>query len=411
MNPKSSEKNIDRSYAQTGSISQAIQNSEDFFLGKTQPTPDGFPCPTTVMFITAKNDGGTIPKHILEINQILKKIGARVLVAGPVTPPFGIEFKKQADKFIQISDNGFSLATLWKLRKKIRKHRVNIVHSHGHLAGIYSRILGLISKASVVHSPHVTSKSGSLLDKILDRILSITKFDAVFSSAGEQTRALKQGIILKNRESQIIESAVDLSKFAVRKSSVVALKKVDPDKTETFSQIRIGAFLRPESPRGHNAFLKLAKEAATHGQFTCAGISPQQLMKYGAIPQGLEVVGPIADHSHWLYSLDVFVSTSSADGQVNGASEAIAAGAVCLLSKIPPHEPFHGQHAALLFDAKSTLSFVEALTSVKKDRALRDMLLGNSRYMLERFNDADSFKNKFIDVYRTCVKRAAGLVL
>ncbi len=407
MNLKAPPKLSDRQFTQTGSISQAIEKAETNASGNTQPTPDGFPGPTTLLFITSKSDAGTIPKHIIEITKVAKKIGVRVFIASPSNPPFAFEFKKHADKFILISAGSFSITSFLLLRKQVRKYKVNIVHSHGQVAGIYSRLLGLVTRAAIVHSPHPAGHKSGLMDKLL----SPMKFETVLSSPEEKSRAVAAGIVSDKREVHIIEDAVDLSKFAVRKPNALAMGKVDPKRPETLSQIRIGAFLRNDSTRGHTAFLKLAREAASQGEFTCAGLSRQQLAKYGSIPPNLEVVGPVADPSAWLYSLDVFVSTSSVDGQVTGASEAIAAGAVCLLSKIPPHEPFNFNQAALLFDAKSTTSFVDTLNSVKQDRALRDMLIGNSRYMLERFNDTENFKHKFIDLYRMCVKRAAGLVL
>ncbi len=380
----------------------------------TQITPDGFLGPTTVLFVTARSDAGPAPKHMIDLMIMLKKAGIRVIVASPSNPPFGFEFKKLADKFIMIPNRKFTFGTLLYLKKQIKKNKVNVVHSHGRTAGVYSRLLGKMTGISIVHSPHGVPDSKGLKGKFnvfVDKILSDFKYDAVFATKNELAKAIEVGIVKKKTESYVIDNAINLSKYPPRKNAALALAKVEPSKPETFSKIRIGAFLRTDSTRGHAAYLKIVKDAANCGQFTCAGMTRQQLAKYGSIPPNLEVMGPLSDPTPWLYSLDIFVSTSTAEGQVVGANEAIAAGAICLLSKISPHEAFHSHQAALLFDAKSPPDFVQTLNSLIRDRSMRDMLLGNSRYMLERFNDADSFKVKYLDVYRTSVKRAAGLIL
>jgi glycosyltransferase involved in cell wall biosynthesis len=398
-----------------GPVSKSITNAvKKAAASGSELTPDGFPGPTTIMFITARTDTGPAPKHIIELIHVLKKSGLRIIVASPSNPPFGFELKKLADRFILIPNRKFSFATLWYLRKQIKKNKINIVHSHGRTAGVYSRLLGKITKAAIMHTPHGFSAETGLSGRfkmLIEGRLAELKYEAVFASENERLKSIEVGATRKKTECHVIENPINLSKYPARKHACLALSKVEPSNPDTYSKIKIGAFLRPESTRGHNAFLKIAKEAASVAEFTCIGMARADLVKYGTIPPNLEVLGPVADSTSWLYSLDIFVSTSTVDGQVVGANEAIAAGAICLLSKIAPHERFHTNQAAVLFDAKSTESFMQALNSLVHDRSMRDMLLGNSRYMLERFNDEDSFRVSYLDAYRSIVKRAAGLIL
>lgn len=401
--------------SEPGPVSRAISKAEaKVGAAGNQITPDGFPGPTTIMFVTAKSDSGAMAKHIIDLINMAKKSGIRVVVASPSNPPYGFEFKKLADKFLMIPPRKFSFGTLFYLRKQIKKYKVNIVHSHGRAAGVYSRLLGRMTKASIVHSPHGIAGDGGARGKLkllIEKALADFKYDAVFSSQNERMKALEVGTLKKSTEAYVIDNAIDLTKYPVRKNAAIALSKVDFAKPETYWNIRIGASLRPESPRGIGTFLKLVKDAASCGKFTCIGMTRQQLTQFGTIPSNLEILGPVPDATAWLYSLDIFVSTSTSEGQVVGANEAIAAGAICMLSKISPHEAFAKHHAALLFDTKSSQDFISVLNTLVCDRSLRDMLLGNSRYMLERFNDAESFRVSFMDVYRSSVKRAAGLIL
>ena len=373
-------------------------------------TPEGFPGPTTILFITARSDSGRSPQQILELMRILKPMGIRIFAASPVNPPYGYEIKKLADKFIPIPHRDFSFSALLRIRKSMRKYKIGILHSHGRTAGVYSRLLGMLTGASVVHTYHGIPIEPGFKGQIkaaVDKFLAGLNFDGVFSSDSEREKAIQHGVFKDDREGIVIEGAVDFDRFPKRKNNQIALGHVDRTKPETLTNIRVGAFLRPESTRGHEHFLRLVQDSIGQAQFTCAGMSREKLQQIGPIPENLEVLGPMSDTTAWLYSLDVFVSTSTGDGQAMGALEAMAAGAVCVLSNVGAHQAFEKHHAAILFDPSSTKGFLKVLADLRNDKSVRDMVLGNSRYMLERFHDAQTFKTKILEIYRTAARRLA----
>lgn len=376
--------------------------------------PDGFPGPTTILFICTRTDGGIAPKQIVDIINVIRPLGLKCFIASPMNPPFGFELKRVADKMISIPAREFSLGAFFRLRRQILKYGINVIHSHGRTAGVYSRLLGITTKVSVIHTFHGIPNEKTLAGKFrhfLDQVLGISRFTPVVGSLAEQERALERKLISTEHEPVLIENAINLANYPKRKSTQSPFCKVERDRPETQSQIRIGGFLRPESTRGHDVFLKLAKETENQGQWSCAGLTRDRVVKFGAPPAGLEIAGPMSDSSQWMYSLDVFVSTSTGDGQIYGALQAMAAGCVCLLSDVAAHQGFLKHQAALLFDPRDPKSFATALNDIRNDKALRDMLLGNARYMLERFHNTETFQGKLIEIYRSSAKRTAGLVL
>lgn len=376
--------------------------------------PDGFPGPTTVLFICTRTDGGIAPKQIVDIMKVIRPLGLKCFIASPMNPPFGFELKRVSDKMINIPAREFSFRAFFRLRRQILRYGINVIHSHGRTAGVYSRLLGITTKVSVIHTFHGIPNEKSLSGKIrhfIDQVLGISRFTPVVGSTAEQERALERKLISTEHEPVLVESSIDLAKYPKRKSFQSPFCKVDHNRPETKNQIRIGGFLRPESTRGHDVFLKLAKDAENQGQWSCAGLSRDRVVKFGAPPIGLEIAGPMSDSSKWMYSLDVFVSTSTGDGQIYGALQAMAAGCVCLLSDVAAHQGFLKHQAAILFNPGDPKSFATALNNVRNDKSLRDMLTGNARYMLERFHNAETFQSKLIEIYRTGAKRTAGLVL
>lgn len=410
--PAASRGIIDEPWRKTGEIplARTLEDRQRAKLEKKAYVPEGFPGPTTILFITTRSDGGIAPKQIIDIANMMRPIGIRVFIAAPTNPPHGFELKRVADKLISVPARDFNWKTLFELRRQIVKHSVSLIHSHGRTAGLYARLLRLMTGVEVLHTFHGIPNEPGLsghIKRFIDQLLGMTRFVPVFGSETEKQRAIAKRLISSEHESMILESAIDLSKFPKRKQTLVPFCSVDPMRPETLNRIRIGAFLRVESTRGHDLFLKAAAEAAEQGQWSCAGYPRERLGKFGKLHESLEVVGPVQDIGKWLNSLDVFVSTSTGDGQIYGALQAMAAGCVCILSDVPAHQAFVKHQAALLFDPAEPNSLAQAIDDVRSNKALRDMLLGNARYMLERFHNEDTFRNKLLDSYRLAAKRTA----
>lgn len=405
---------IDEPWRKTGEIpiAQTLEDRKRQKLEKKAFVPEGFLGPTTVLFITAKSDGGIAPKQIIDIAQMIRPVGLKIFIAAPTNPPHGFELKRVADKLISIPARDFSFGTLLTLRRQILKHSVSLIHSHGRTAGLYARLLRIMTGVEVIHTFHGIPNEpglGGRFRQFVDQMLSMVPFIPVFGSDIEKERALEKKLISIEHDPMILLSAIDLNKFPKRKQNEMPFALIDKTRPETNNRVRIGGFLRVESTKGHAQFLKAAAAMAQEGQWSCAGYPRERLGKFGNINQSLEVIGPMQDVPKWLYSLDVFVSTSTGDGQIYGALQAMAAGCVCLLSDIPAHQPFVKHQAALLFNPDDPKSLSNALNDVRSDKALRDMLIANSRYMLERFHNEEGFRTKILESYRLAAKRTAKL--
>jgi glycosyltransferase involved in cell wall biosynthesis len=410
----SSRSTLEEPWKKTGEISIPVSVAQKKRL-KTEKKafiPEGFPGPTTVLFITAAMNESAPAKQILEIAQIMRPVGLGILIAAPSGPPYGFELKRVSDKLISIPPRNFSLSALLLLRKQVLKNGVNVIHSHARIAGLYSRLLRLITGVEVVHSFHGVSAESGIAGKaklVIDQLLAFIPIVPVFNSEIERQKALKLKLVLRDNVSNIIPDSINLAKFPKRKPNEAPFALIDKTRPSTFGQMRIGGFLQPDSKKRHTYFLKLASDLATQGRWSCAGLPRQRLIKLGRIHDALEVMGPIQDIEKWLYSLDVFVSTSSGNGTIHETLQAMASGCVCLLSDVPAHQAFAKHHAALLFDPADPKSLAKLINDVRSDKSLQDMLIGNSRYMLERLYSDEAFRNTMLESYRLAAKRTAKL--
>lgn len=105
-----------------------------------------------ILQITSRADYGGGPEHLKHLIAGLHS-SFEFFVAAPPDKPYFEIFKKYGS-CIEIQHRKFSVRSLISLLKIVNKHGIDIIHSHGKGAGIYSRILGLMTGKPVVHTFH-----------------------------------------------------------------------------------------------------------------------------------------------------------------------------------------------------------------------------------------------------------------
>ena len=95
-----------------------------------------------VLHITSRSDFGGGPEHLYQ-QILLQKSEINLFVAAPKQYPYFNKFRDiTGEKNIcRIDDRSFSIFDLIKLKNFVRKNKINLIHSHGKGAGLYSRLL------------------------------------------------------------------------------------------------------------------------------------------------------------------------------------------------------------------------------------------------------------------------------
>lgn len=359
------------------------------------PTDPGIP--RRVLLITARADHGGGPRHILDLLKAFsreREAGEiEFYIGSPNQDPYGPQFQQLTKEFFEIPPRSFSLFALFQLLRAIRRTGIDVIHSHGRGAGVYSRLLGLLSGVRVLHTFHGIHRDPSLRGRIkllVDQFFAVFAFTPIFVSKNEEREALEFGCVRANAEGYVIENAVDTSRFKKRE----AARFSDPTRP-----IRFGAFLRPDLAKGPDLFLRLATDLAAEGEWSCAGITRDELATYGEIPPSLEVRDRLREPAEWLQSLDVFVSTARNEGLPLGVLEAMAAGCVCILSDIPAHRQFAVEGATIKFDTADSRTFLMATSRLKSDMNAGLGIIEQARLAIENRYSMATFAEKLKSRY------------
>jgi len=106
-----------------------------------------------ILFISLRSDYGGGPTHMYDLVTGLNSPFEKY-VACPIQKPFYDMYKESNIKLFPLPFRVFSLSRFVELLRFARKNNIDIIHSHGKGAGIYSRLLGLLTNTPVVHTFH-----------------------------------------------------------------------------------------------------------------------------------------------------------------------------------------------------------------------------------------------------------------
>jgi glycosyltransferase involved in cell wall biosynthesis len=167
----------------------------------------------SVLMITVRSDYGGGPEHIYRLITNLSE-NIKIFCASPKNKPYWEKYRKVTgdDSIIEIPFRKFRINFLFKLKKFIKKNKIDIIHSHGKGAGIYSRMLSFLTSKPCIHTFHgIHTDQYNRLIKFayinIERILSL--FTNVFISVSEsELNKVKKLKISGRRKIKIICNGV-----------------------------------------------------------------------------------------------------------------------------------------------------------------------------------------------------------
>jgi glycosyltransferase involved in cell wall biosynthesis len=123
-------------------------------------------------------------------------------VACPHEYPYHGRFQEIVGKshMFELPHRAFSMVKLWRLRRFCREHGITVLHSHGKGAGLYARLLAVLTGLPCVHTFH-----GVHMDqyppvkqaayRLHERLMSLVTKAGIAVSEGELDRIVASGLM------------------------------------------------------------------------------------------------------------------------------------------------------------------------------------------------------------------------
>lgn len=110
--------------------------------------------PLRVLIITARADHGGGPRHV---EMLLRHFPPHVQahVASPDEAPYRQRYEHLAlGRTVTIPHRQFRIGAAVRLSAYVKRYRIALVHTHGKGAGIYGRLVSLLTGRPCIHTPH-----------------------------------------------------------------------------------------------------------------------------------------------------------------------------------------------------------------------------------------------------------------
>lgn len=299
-----------------------------------------------ILLITVRSDTGGGPRHVNDLLEGLYK-DLKLYIAAPDNDKYSSSYKKLAKGFLPIPHRSFSLITLFQIYLFCRANHIEIIHSHGFGAGIYSRPLSLFFK--VIHTYHGIHETSSL-KTFIEKVLLKFPQKVIYVSNSEKETAKKLNVLHPNHK--VIPNGIKVP----TNISPMSLPK-EPD------DIILGALTRLDPHKGNHLLISYMKELPPHYKLFIAGPGPEyknlkeQISKLN-LSSRVFLLGEVSPYP-FLSSIDIYVSASKGEGLPYSVLEAMSVNKKIVLSNVTGHRELLESNS--LFTLEDTKDFTKKI--------------------------------------------------
>lgn len=323
-----------------------------------------------VLMITVRADFGGGPEHIRKLLLNFSE-GVEAWVAAPQDKPYWDRFVGIVgpERMLPIAHRRFLVQDLVKMLFLVRRCDIEIIHSHGKGAGVYARLLRLLTGRPLIHTHHGIhighySPVGRYLYLAYERLTGRLAQRNIFLSESEWELARRHKIglgipmtIIPNGVEDVSEEQRDVWRLAARRKL-----RLGPQ------EFVVATVTRFDYQKNMEEALEIAKLTPT-ARFLWIGDGPERAtLERRVRAEGLGNVtfaGFVESSLPFLAASDAYLSTSRWEGMPLAVLEAMSVGLPVVASDVPGNRDVvvHGTYGFLypLGDISMAVGFLERL--------------------------------------------------
>ena len=335
------------------------------------------------------------PKHLYNLLEHLNQEKYKAYVAAPKDGEFFEKFSKYAEVIECDIKHGY-LSNLRKLERFIKEKKIDIVHSHGRGAGVYSRPLKKLCKGiKVVHTFHgIHYENKNIIVcagiKTVEPVLCKMTDMAICVSEQEREEAVNMHFAERNK-SVVIYNGVDSENFQISLDVTEYRKQIGL----TESDYVIGCVARLDKVKGHKelveAFAKFV-HVVPEAKLLLVGEGNQREeienhIRQLKLSEKCILLGAREDIPQLLKCMDVFVLASHKEALGYAPIEALAAGIPVIVSEVQGlTEVIQDDYNGMLFQTKDAESLFRCLLRMQNCE-YKQSLIENAKLIVgEKFS-------------------------
>lgn len=362
-----------------------------------------------ILLITARADYGGGPEHVFRLLSGLQN-DFDFFIACPYEEPYFNKYQKivSEKKIFRIPHRKFTFKDLIRIRYFILKNNIQIIHSHGKGAGIYSRILAAITNVKCIHTFHGVHLNqynavSKATYKLIERLLSRSTNAFVSVSQSEYESVLKNKFADKNKL-HVIENGVAIPDVSINENVfytkpllITSITRFDYAKNSSLVINILDHLAKTNSP--------------DQFKFIFIGKGPEEYsikikLKEKKLSSYVEFTGNLSNPEEILNKSFCYVSTSRWEGLPLGMLEAMAIGLPCIATNVTGNRDIViNQVNGFLFNLTEPQMAANYLTKLSDDLNLWRKFSTNARNLtIEKYSLGsmlEKTKNLYEEINRT----------
>lgn len=357
-----------------------------------------------ILIITSRADFGGGPKHILSLlNHLKEKIN--FYIACPKDYPYFDLFSSfVGDKNIfLIPHRKFNLFKFFSLIKFSKIYKINIIHSHGKGAGIYSRLLSIFTGITTIHTFHGLHIGEYNLVKrylylLIEKLLSLCTKAFITVSDSERNKILLNNITRKDKLNKI-ENGVEIIQ-----DKTVSLKPSQ-------SELDIITISRFDFAKNSSLLIPILKELDklnSNFNFTISILGDgngkndfnKQIISEN-LSNKIKLLGPQINITDYLINSFCYISTSKWEGMPLGVIEAMAIGLPIIASNVTGNKDVVKNNVnGFLYDINNPKEAAAIILKIAQDKELWLRLSNEAKILAKKNYSAVRMANETFDLYK-----------
>ncbi len=359
-----------------------------------------------ILLITVRADFGGGPEHIYQLaNNLINDFD--FYIAAPQDFPYFDKYSKLVGKnnIIEIPHRKFSIKNLLALKSFVKENKIHLIHSQGKGAGIYSRLLRVITKVKVIHTFHGLH-IGEYNSAQRFFYISIEKFLGLFTHTFINVSKSENELVADFR-------ITNKSKLKVIENGVVIPKNKIDAKAFHQSPKTVISFTRFDYSKNTELIIPILVKLREKGKlidfkFILFGSGPdaekiKMLADKNKLSENLIFAGSVTETSKHLLNAFCYISTSRWEGMPLGVLEASACGLPVIATNVAGNKDvIDNQINGILYDINNPNEAAELLINLSVNNDMWNHISQNARTKAERFYSvhrmADDIKQLYFSV-------------
>ncbi|ADZ71459.1 glycosyltransferase [Polymorphum gilvum] len=360
----------------------------------------------SLLEITVRADIGGGPEHLY---QLLAHLPGRfeAHVACPDDRPYRQRFTDLlgAGRIVDVPHRAFSLAALRRLAREVRARDVALIHCHGKGAGLYGRLLAVLTGRPCVHTFHGLhvgdyGAAKRLAYLGLEALLGRATAAAVCVSQGERDQILRAGFLPRSKL-HVVENGVETPPLRASEPPagplrLVAVNRYDVQKNpELILDIAAALKADPAMPAFRITVLGTGERLAA-----C-----REAVARRGLADCVDLAGPSTAPRAAFRAAHAFLSTSRWEGMPMAVLEAMSEGLpVVATDVVGNRDVVAGEVSGLLFATENAAAGAAAIRRLA-DPALRARLGAAARRVVEERFSVTRMAERTADLYDAVLAR------